>query len=159
MNRPTPVVIALGSNLGDRRRHLRLAVRMLLGSVRVVRLSSVWESAPVDCPGGSGPFLNMAISGVTDLSPSSLLDAMHEIEDRIGRRRRRRNESRLVDLDLIFHGAHLSGTSPVLPHPRYADRAFVLRPVAELGLDWTVAGRRVASLEGWGAVRRVGSLY
>lgn len=159
MIRPTPVVIALGSNLGDRRRHLRLAVRMLLGSVRVVRISSVWESAPVDCPAGSGPFLNMAISGVTSLSPDRLLDAMHEIEDRIGRRRRRRNESRLVDLDLIFHGAHLSGTSPVLPHPRYADRAFVLRPVADLGLDWTVAGRRVASLEGMGAVRRVGSLY
>lgn len=159
MSRPTPVVIALGSNLGDRRRNLRMAVRMLLGSVRIVRLSSVWESAPVDCPAGSGPFLNMALSGVTSHSPGLLLDAMHEIEDCIGRRRRRRNEPRPVDLDLIFHGANLSGNSPVVPHPRYSDRAFVLRPVAELGLDWTVAGRRVASLEGRGVVRRVGSLY
>jgi 2-amino-4-hydroxy-6-hydroxymethyldihydropteridine diphosphokinase len=160
MARPTPVVIALGSNVGDRRRHLRTAVRQLSQSLRVVRVSGVWESDPVDCPPGSGPFLNMALSGVTGCAPGELLEALHAIEERAGRRRRRPNEPRVIDLDLIFFGAWLSsGGSPAIPHPRYDARAFVLAPFAELGLDWTVAGRRVRGLRGTGGVRRVGTLY
>jgi 7,8-dihydro-6-hydroxymethylpterin-pyrophosphokinase len=66
----------------------------------------------------------------------------------------------VIDLDLIFFGAWLSsGGSPAIPHPRYDARAFVLAPFAELGLDWTVAGRRVRGLRGTGGVRRVGTLY
>lgn len=154
------MVIALGSNLGDRRRNLRAAVARLHPSVRVVRLSSLWESEPVGCPSGSGHFLNMALSGLTDLSPSALMAVLHGIESAAGRRRRKANEARRIDLDLIFYGSELtSGGSPAIPHPRYAERAFVLRPFGELGLDWTVGGRRVLSLRGEGAVRRVGSLY
>lgn len=160
MTRPTPVVIALGSNVGDRRRHLRAAVSNLSGLVRVVRVSSVWASDPVDCPPGSGPFLNMALSGVSSLSPDDLLAALHAIEERAGRRRRRPNEPRVIDLDLIFFGAMLaSGGSASIPHPRYSHRAFVLEPFGELGLDWTVAGQRIRRIRGAGVVRRAGSLY
>lgn len=161
MSRHVQVVIALGSNLGDRWRSLRSAVRMLGSSVRVVRLSGVWESEPVDCPPGAGPFLNMVLAGVTSLSPEDLLRAMHEVEGEIGRERRRRNESRRVDLDLIIYGARLSGTAaPVLPHPRFWSRSFVLRPLNELGLNWQVAGRRIPDGDdAAGAIRRVGSLY
>lgn len=160
MRTPAPVVIALGSNLGDRRRNLRAAVALLPPIVRVVRLSRVWESNPVDCPPEAGAFLNMALSGVTTRSPAELLAALHEIERRLGRRRRRQNEPRVVDLDVIFYGARLArGSAPLLPHPRYGERAFVLAPIAELGLDWTVAGTRVSRLRGAGDAWPAGNLY
>lgn len=157
---PVPVVIALGSNVGDRRRHLRTAIHLLSKTVKVVRLSSVWESHPMDCPPGAGLFLNMALSGVTVRSPESLLAAMHDVEKQIGRRRLRRNESRRIDLDLIFYGARLSGrTELLIPHPRYHERSFVIAPLGELGLDWTVAGRRVSKLDSGEVLRRVGTVY
>jgi len=159
MSQPREIVIALGSNLGDRRYHLRQAVALLAEHVRIVRLSGVWESDPVDCPPGSGPFLNMVLAATTIHSPQELLERLHRVEDRIGRRRRRRNESRVIDLDLIFHGARLSERGPILPHPRYADRAFVLEPLLELGLDWTVAGRRIPRVSASGSLRRLGTLY
>jgi len=159
MSRMTPVVIALGSNLGDRRRHLRTAVGMLAPDVRVVRLSSVWESDPVDCPPDSRPFLNMTLSGLTSATPSGLMTCLHDVENAVGRRRRLRNDPRPIDLDLIFYGAHLSSRDPAIPHPRFAERNFVLKPLAELLLDWTVGGERVRALSGKGTVRRIGSLY
>lgn len=126
----------------------------------VVRLSDVWETDPVECPPGSEPFLNMALSGITACGPLELMQELHSIEDAVGRRRRRVNDPRVIDLDLIFYGALLSGSrTPALPHPRFADRDFVLSPFRQLGLDWTVGGIRVSSLRGEGRVRQVGPLY
>lgn len=158
----TPVLIALGSNLGDRRLNLRRAIHHLKESVALSRLSRVWETAPVDSPPGSGPFFNMVAAGVTRLGPAELLDKLHAIELRLGRRRRRPNEPRIIDLDLILYGASLVRRPEVtVPHPRFRDRSFVLSPLADLGLIWVDprTGQPLSRLHGSGRVKPVGRLY
>jgi 2-amino-4-hydroxy-6-hydroxymethyldihydropteridine diphosphokinase len=128
---PYTVVIALGSNLGDRRRYLRRAVEELRRVISVVRVSSIIETDPVDAP--PPKFLNMVVVGHTRLSPEALLDALLEIETRLGRRRTTRNAPRVIDLDLILHSAHRRRTQRLtLPHPRYRERDFVMRPLREV---------------------------
>ena len=130
---PYSVAIALGSNLGDRARNLRAAIEALGDVVRVVRVSRVRETVPIEAPVGSPLFLNMAVSGTTSLSPEALMDGLLSIEERLGRRRGIRNAPRAIDLDLIFHRANVRRTSRLtLPHPRYRERAFVLEPLREV---------------------------
>ena len=158
----TSVLIALGSNLGDRRLNLRRAIEHLKLAVNLARLSPVWETAPVDAPEESGPFLNMVAAGSTSLGPEELLAELHEIERRLGRKRRRRAEPRNVDLDLILHGATLRRSGGlVVPHPRFRERAFVLAPLADLGLSWVdpSTGRPLKWLRVEGDVEVAGSLY
>jgi 2-amino-4-hydroxy-6-hydroxymethyldihydropteridine diphosphokinase len=132
---PASVLIALGSNLGDRALFLRRAISQLSGAVHVVRVSSFIETDPVDAP--PPKYLNAVVAGYTDLSPSALLEVLHEIESRLGRRRTTRNAPRVIDLDLILHSANLVRTRTLtLPHPRYREREFVLGPLSELNLDW-----------------------
>jgi 2-amino-4-hydroxy-6-hydroxymethyldihydropteridine diphosphokinase len=139
---PYSVLIALGTNLGDRLLNLRHAIDALAPYVRVVRMSTVIETDPVDAPAGSPRFLNMVIAGYTSLSPAALLDRMLEIETSLGRRRTSvRNAPRIIDLDLILHSAHRVRTSKLtLPHLRFRGREFVMRPVRELGLGWEALG-------------------
>ncbi|PYQ28174.1 MAG: 2-amino-4-hydroxy-6-hydroxymethyldihydropteridine diphosphokinase [Acidobacteria bacterium] len=134
----TSVLIALGTNLGDRRYHIARAIHALRNFVRVVRVSTIRETAPVDAPPGSPPFLNAVVAGYTRLSPESMLAQLLNIEKRLGRvRRGLPNEPRVIDLDLIFHGAHRRHTRTLtLPHPRYREREFVMTPMRELRLDW-----------------------
>lgn len=91
------------------------------------------ETAAVDAPAGSPPFLNMVVVGYTTLDANSLLDSMLAIERRLGRVRTAvRNEPRVIDLDLILYGSKLLRTRALtLPHPRAHERAFVLEPLAE----------------------------
>jgi 2-amino-4-hydroxy-6-hydroxymethyldihydropteridine diphosphokinase len=129
------VLIAAGSNLGDRALFLRRAIDKLRKVIHVVRVSTFIETDPVDAP--PPKYLNAVIAGYTDLSPASLLNALHAIETHLGRRRTTRNAPRIIDLDLILHSAHLVRTSSLtLPHPRYLGREFVLGPIRELGLGW-----------------------
>lgn len=102
--------------------------------VHVVRVSSMYETEPVDAPAGSPPFLNMAVAGYTSLPALDLLAALQAIESRFGRRRRgTRNAPRPIDLDLIIYGGHRLRTAAlVVPHPRYREREFVLRPMREV---------------------------
>ncbi len=102
--------------------------------VRVVRVSAIRETAPVDAPPGSPPFLNMAVAGYTSVPPLELMRALLAIELRLGRRRSGvRNEPRVIDLDLILYGAQRSATRELtLPHPRYKARPFVLEPMREI---------------------------
>ena len=132
---PRAVVIALGSNLGDRSWHLRRALHALSSVVRVVRVSSFHETDPVDAPPDSPPFLNAVLIGHTSLAPLALLDALLAIEHRLGRRRRGvRNEPRIIDLDLIAYDAIRMRTRKLtLPHPRAQEREFVMGPWREIG--------------------------
>ena len=102
--------------------------------MRIVRVSSVIETAAVDAPAGSPPFLNLVLIGHTSLSPMALLDAVLAIEKRLGRTRRGvRNEPRVIDIDLILHGATRMHTRALtLPHPRAHEREFVMAPLAEV---------------------------
>jgi 2-amino-4-hydroxy-6-hydroxymethyldihydropteridine diphosphokinase len=132
-NTTESVVIALGSNLGDRTWHLRRAIHELSRIVRLVRISSVRETEPVDAPRGSPDFLNMVVVGRTSLSPHDLLREMLSIEARLGRRRSVRNAPRVIDLDLIFYGGHHIRTPDlIVPHPRWMERDFVLEPLREV---------------------------
>ena len=128
------VAIALGSNLGDRAYTLRRALHELRAIVHVVRVSSFVETEPVDAPPGSPRFLNAIAIGYTSLAPLQLLDALQAIEAKLGRRRTRvRNAPRTIDLDLIFHSANRARTPRLtLPHPRYREREFVMKPLREV---------------------------
>jgi 2-amino-4-hydroxy-6-hydroxymethyldihydropteridine diphosphokinase len=143
--------IALGSNLGDRRGYLDGAVAALraVPGVRVVRVSSVYETAPVGGPPGQGPYLNAAAVLDTDLDADDLLRALLEIEQRLGRVRQERDGPRTIDLDLLLYG-NLVRTDPhlTLPHPRLHQRLFVLQPLAEIapGARHPTLNRTVADL-------------
>ena len=143
---PSSVLIALGANLGDRELFLRRAIDSLRESVHIVRVSSFIETKPVDAP--PPKYLNAVVAGYTDLSPAALLDALHAIEARLGRRRSTPNAPRVIDLDLILHSAHLIRTRTLtLPHPRYLEREFVRAPLRELRLGWKdpVTGTELAT--------------
>ncbi len=130
------VVLALGSNLGDRAWNLRRALHALRSVVNIVRVSAIHESAAVDAPEGSPPFLNLVLIGSTALPPTSVLSELLAIEKRLGRvRRGLRNEPRIIDIDLILHGATRMRTRALtLPHPRAHERQFVMGPLREI---WT----------------------
>ena len=143
--------LGLGSNLGDRRRHLEGAVDDLRGIAHIVALSDVIETAPQGPP-GQGPYLNAAAGIVTPVRPRPLLEALHAIEARHGRdrRRERRRGPRTLDLDLLLYGdLVLDEPGITVPHPRMHERLFVLEPLARIapgavhpGLGVTVAQLR-----------------
>jgi 2-amino-4-hydroxy-6-hydroxymethyldihydropteridine diphosphokinase len=103
--------------------------------VRVVRVSAIRETDAVDAPEGSPPFLNLVLIGTTELEPFALLSSLLAIETRLGRTRRGvRNEPRIIDIDLILHGATRMRTPALtLPHPRAQEREFVMGPLREIG--------------------------
>ena len=117
----------------------------LRSAVNIVRVSAIHESAAVDAPEGSPPFLNLVLIGTTPLSPESLLTEVLAIEKRLGRVRRGvRNEPRLIDIDLILHGTTRMHTRALtLPHPRASEREFVMGPLREISpLTLTLSPRR-----------------
>ena len=143
------VAIALGSNLGDRRAHLRFAVEQLQRHVRDLMMAPVIETAAVDVPSPQPPYLNTVVVGDTDLSPEALLDELMGIEQQQGRRRPAVLAPRTLDLDLILYGDAVRETTRLtVPHPRFRARRFVLEPLAALAPDWRdpVTGRTVAEL-------------
>jgi 2-amino-4-hydroxy-6-hydroxymethyldihydropteridine diphosphokinase len=141
--------IALGSNLGDRRGHLDLAVREIaaLSDVRVLAVSRWIETDPVGGPSGQTSYLNGALLLETSRPPRELLAALQGIERAHGRRRSPgvRNEPRTLDLDLLTYGeSEISEPDLHVPHPRMEERAFVLAPLAEIAPDLVLPGSHVA---------------
>lgn len=139
--------VALGSNLGNSAALVRRAMDRLqeLSSKPVVR-SSLWRSSPVDCPPGSGDFINAvaAIHPPAGLSPEALLARLQGLEAEFGRRRKAvLNEARPLDLDLIaWGGRELSTERLILPHPRAHLRKFVLAPLAEIAPNFALPGQK-----------------
>ena len=130
---PTRVAIALGTNLGDRQRNLEEAVAALRGLLDDLAVSSFHDTAPVGVPLPHPNYLNAAVTGLTWLTPRTLLTRLHDIERALGRVRPHSNAPRTIDLDLILHGdAMVDEPSLTVPHPRFRDRAFVLGPLAEI---------------------------
>ncbi|MGD1094691.1 MAG: 2-amino-4-hydroxy-6-hydroxymethyldihydropteridine diphosphokinase [Bryobacteraceae bacterium] len=130
------VYLGLGSNLGDRRSNLESAVQRL-GSpeLRVLRQSSIYETEPRDLVDQSW-FLNQVIEVETTLFPRQLLRRLQKFELDMGRRRSVPKGPRLIDLDiLLYASAKISAPGLEIPHPRMAERRFVLEPLAELAPD------------------------
>ncbi len=132
------VYLSLGSNLGDREKNIARAITMLRDrGVRVKRQSSLYETEPIDVQEG-GWFLNGAVEVETELAPAELMNVLLEIERALGRQRKPAaaagpKESRTIDLDILLYGSNTVRQQGVeIPHPRMADRKFVLVPLAEI---------------------------
>ena len=139
---PVRVVLALGANLGDRRAALQAAVDALGGyeGVRVIAISSIVETAPVGGP-EQPDYLNAVVLADTLLAPLDLLAACQQIESDLGRRRAERWGPRTLDIDLIaYRDMMVSSSQLEVPHPRAAERAFVLAPWLELDPRATLPG-------------------
>jgi 2-amino-4-hydroxy-6-hydroxymethyldihydropteridine diphosphokinase len=134
-------IVSLGSNIEPRAEYLARAVESLAGLplTRLARESSIEETEPVDVPPEFSDlkFLNQVAVFETGLEAHDFSRRMHSIEDALGRVRTVRNGPRTIDIDLIdFDGMVLDEPELVLPHPRAAERDFVMRPLAELGVEW-----------------------
>ena len=150
-NKPTTihtVYLALGSNLGDRRSNLAAALQRLREVVGISTISSIYETEPVgylDQP----HFFNIVCHGKTTLSASELLQYAKAIEVGIGRQPSFRNGPRPIDIDIIFYDdLQIKQDDLTIPHPRMAERAFVLVPLAEIAPDMVdpVSGQTAQSL-------------
>jgi 2-amino-4-hydroxy-6-hydroxymethyldihydropteridine diphosphokinase len=139
--------VALGSNLGDRRATLDVALRSLetTPGVSVIRASSYHETAAVGGPPGQGPYLNGIAELATDLGPEPLLNALLAVEQRFGRQRGpQRDTPRTLDLDIILYGDLIRfAPDPIVPHPRMHERAFVLAPLVEIAPEAVHPGLRL----------------
>ena len=135
------VAIGLGSNLGDRLTHLRFGVARLRRLLEDLRLSSVYETAPVGVE-EQPLFLNACCVGRTRLTARQLLSEMQDIERAAGRRSSgERWGPRELDLDLLVYGDRTCEDEHLtVPHPRVRERAFVLVPLAEVAPDLVVPG-------------------
>lgn len=129
------IFIALGSNLGDRARHIGDALRELAepGDIRVLACSTLHETAAAGGPPGQPPYLNAVAELETALEPRALLARLLEIERRHGRERSVRCGPRTLDLDLLLYRDRVIDAEDLhVPHPRMWQRDFVLRPLAEI---------------------------
>lgn len=137
-------ILSLGSNLGDRFATLSGAVNALADTpeVKVVSVSPVYESPPLDAPEGSRDFLNAVLLLDTTLSVHTLLERAHAVESAFGRERTGVvNEPRTLDVDLIVVGERLAAEDDLeLPHPRAHERVFVLRPWLDVDAEAYIPG-------------------
>jgi 2-amino-4-hydroxy-6-hydroxymethyldihydropteridine diphosphokinase len=127
------VVLGLGSNLGDREAAIAGALaRLAERGYRAARTSSLYLTEPVGGP-PQGWFLNAVADGETALSPEALLAACLAVELELGRVREVANGPRTIDVDILFYDSVVHpGPAPVVPHPRLAERRFVLEPLVEI---------------------------
>ncbi|HZT21796.1 MAG TPA: 2-amino-4-hydroxy-6-hydroxymethyldihydropteridine diphosphokinase [Verrucomicrobiae bacterium] len=160
------VFVALGSNLGNSRQILRDAMaRLAAFSAAPIRKSSLWETAPVDCPPGSPRFVNAAVGWAAgpEETPESLLLKLQSLEKEFGRAPKKvLNEPRPLDLDLIAFGEEIRNLPGlILPHPRAHLRRFVLQPLSEIAPGLILPGQTrtvsqlLAALPPGGEVRRI----
>ncbi len=143
-------LIALGANLGDPVANLQEAVRQLSSVGEVTGRSALYRTEPVGGPPDQPPYVNAVVrlrTAEPHPDPRTLMQLLLDVERRLGRERKGRWGPRLIDLDLLDYGGRIfigpatgedEGSLPPLrlPHPRMAERAFVLAPLADLAPDW-----------------------
>lgn len=142
--------LSLGSNVGDRLtmlREARSALQIHITDLKDLRSAPLYESEPIDCPEGSDSFYNTVIEFTTELSPTELLEVCQRIEKKLGRpglSDRDINAPRTIDIDVLCAGdleieiqsnENSPETALSIPHPRIAEREFVLRPLSDISPD------------------------
>lgn len=129
------IYLSLGSNLGDRYANLQRAVGELNKLLKITAISPVFATEPwgdVDQP----PFLNICVAAIGNLPPHELLHQIKRIESDMGRAPARRWGPRLIDIDILFYDQIvIEDEEMTIPHPRLAERAFVLAPLAVINPD------------------------
>lgn len=147
MGQPMEVGLSLGSNLGDRLAHLREARDRIsrLPATRLRAQSPAYETEPVDVEEQfrDRPFLNAVVVVETATELELFAQQLREIESDIGRvRTTDRNAPRVIDVDVIYAGmAAIRGESLSVPHPRWAERRFVVQPLADVRPDLRIEGQ------------------
>lgn len=127
------VFLGLGSNLGNREKALKAATKRLNDKgIRIEKTSSFIETDPVGGP-PQEKYLNAVVQGRTELDPHELLSAVKNIENELGRTPTVRNGPRLIDIDiLLYDDLHMKSPCLTIPHPRMAQRHFVMQPLQEI---------------------------
>jgi 2-amino-4-hydroxy-6-hydroxymethyldihydropteridine diphosphokinase len=129
---PNLVYLSLGSNVGDREKHLREAIERLETEGHIVSVSALYETEPVEFTGQAW-FLNCAVALETRDTPEHLMAAILRMEKQMGRQRMQRKGPRTIDIDILLFGeAILDSPALTVPHPAMHQRRFVLQPLAEI---------------------------
>jgi 2-amino-4-hydroxy-6-hydroxymethyldihydropteridine diphosphokinase len=142
------VWLGLGSNLGERGRHLARALKSLEGVLAIDSVSPVYETEPVGYR-EQPPFWNLVLRGSTEYEPEALLSAVKRLEQDLGRVATFRLGPRVIDIDILLFGEQVLATGELqLPHPGLQQRAFVLRPLLDIDAEVLdpSTGERLADL-------------
>lgn len=126
--------IALGSNMGDREKNLKEALKYIaeLPETKIIKSSAIYETEPVGEP-KQRPFYNAVVKMETSLDPERLLQKLQEVEKAFGRVHKQKWGPRTLDLDILLYDQQIIATDKLtIPHPLMAERAFVLEPLAEI---------------------------
>ncbi len=130
---PADTYIGLGANLGDRELNLRVAREELTNLGDVTGESSIYETEPWGVGEPQPAYLNQVCRLRTTMPATELMNRLLQIETKLGRNRKRQNESRPIDLDLLLYEDRVIDVPGLqVPHPRMPERAFVLAPLAEI---------------------------
>lgn len=139
---PSTIILGIGSNLGDRAAYIAHAINLLSKILSEIRISSIYESEAL-MPEGAPiswniPFLNLAISAKTELSPASLLKKIKQIEKKVGRKKSyKRWSPREIDIDILAFGKkNITTKDLTIPHKNLLERAFFLLPMQDIAPDW-----------------------
>ena len=127
--------LGLGTNLGNRRRNIKLAVKKIgrLKDTRIIQESKLFDFAPVGGPAGQRNYLNAALKIQTKLSALNLLKKLKIIENELGRAKTVRFGPRVIDLDILLYGdKSIKNRRLSIPHPRLFSRDFVIEPLKEV---------------------------
>lgn len=126
------VFLALGANIGNKKKNIIDAISLLEKEVQQITVAKLYETKPMYHEDQEN-FLNTVVRGLTNLSPEELLHIAQKIEKQIGRVKRFRNGPREIDIDILFYDKLIfTSTTLQIPHPRIAEREFVLEPLMDL---------------------------
>ncbi|MCX5669020.1 MAG: 2-amino-4-hydroxy-6-hydroxymethyldihydropteridine diphosphokinase [Candidatus Omnitrophica bacterium] len=127
--------LGVGSNLGNRRKNIKLAVKLIgaLKDTKIIKASKLFASLPCGGPAGQLNYLNAALSISTNFSPLGLLKKLKKIENELGRIPSVRFGPRVIDLDILLYGDRsIRNKVLTVPHPRMFNRDFVIKPLTEV---------------------------
>ncbi len=137
MTKMVKIYLALGSNVGDRKKNIKKAIDLLSKEIKDVKVASLYETEPVGYI-NQPKFINTALEGYTNLSPDELLKFCQDVEKKVGRIYRFKWGPREIDIDILLYGNFkIDKPNLKIPHPLMLERDFVMKPLKELNPNIT----------------------